>query len=76
MEFDIGKLYRETLDQLHAAELHAAELRGQVRLLESLLAAAQRPIMSGDPIGDAIPPVDGNGLPPSTEGVADAPIDP
>ena len=52
---DLGALYQETQAALHTAELHAAELRGQLRLIERLVSQAQRPILSGDPLSDPQP---------------------
>lgn len=56
MEVDLDALYKEVCAQLREAELRAAELRGQVQLLERLAAAARQPIISGDPLNEAQEP--------------------
>lgn len=55
MGIDLGKYYQEISAQLRETELQAAELRGQLRLIERLLADAQQPTLSGDPLGEELP---------------------
>lgn len=55
MQINLTDLYQELTTELRAADLHAAELRGQVALIERLIRESQQPIMSGDPIGEPLP---------------------
>jgi hypothetical protein len=48
MEIQLNGLYHEILAQLRDAEQKAAELRGQLMLIERLIRESQQPIMSGD----------------------------
>jgi len=54
MEIQLGALYKELLTKLRATEIAAAELRGQVQLIERLIEQSQAPILTGDPIGEDV----------------------
>lgn len=52
---DLGALYQEIQAAYQAAEQRAAELRGQLQLIERLIGQAQRPTLSGDSLSDTQP---------------------
>lgn len=52
MNINLGELYQEIAAKLRDAEQKAAELRGQLQLIERLMQQAQRPALSGDPLDE------------------------
>lgn len=54
MPINLMELYQETVEKLRAAELAAAELRGELRLIERLIAQSQQPTVSGEAVGEEI----------------------
>jgi len=55
MPIDLAALYQELTAKLRDAEIAAAELRGQVQLIERLIQQAQTPTLSGDALGEESP---------------------
>jgi hypothetical protein len=60
MQINLGQLYQELQAELRAAELCAAELRGQITLIERLIADARAPQLSGDPLDTREETTNGN----------------
>lgn len=53
MEINLAAHYQAISAELRAAELRAAALQGQLDLIERLIAEAQQPQLSGDPLEDS-----------------------